>query len=283
MKTKSNNLQVARWTEDPALQEEFFTEIAPTIDDESKRWIRFYGISVDRKDLASEMRLKLWQQMREKPTDGPFAKDSPKEAADSLKATFEIREPIRWDARKLGNKQRRQADILAQVGPPDLPRDIETELFAIVESLPRIASATPNFTQRDRDILFKEVARQIGLDDLSAEKFDQAAQALEVSSSELRSYFKDHDRYGHSCARDRKAWSRARAKVVKALTKAKLMSLLVIVLAVSLALYSHQNDSVDQGTSIRQNALRHQENLIEGNVLAHQGLIRQKARAQQAT
>lgn len=278
MKTETNNLQAARWTDDPAQQEEFFTEVAPTIDNESKRWIRFYGVSVDREDMASDMRLKLCEQMGKRDTDGPFAKDSPKEAADSLIANYKIREPIRWDARKLGNKQRRQAEILAQVGPPDLSPDIETELFAIVKSLPQIASAIPNFTRRDREIFLKEGARQIDLDDLSAEKFDQAAQALGFASSELRSYFKDHDEDGHSSASDRKAWSRARAKVAKALTQAKLISLLVIVFAVSLALYNpihqdraaHQNGFVNQDSLIHQPDLAYKGNLIHRKALAHQ-------------
>lgn len=289
MKSETNN---PHWTDDPAQHEKFFTEVDPTIDRESRRWARFYGVVMDREDVAQDMRLKLWLQMGKIDTDEPFAKGSPKEAADSLISNYQIREPVRSDARRLGDKQKRQAEILAKVSPPDLPQDIETELFAIVQRLPLIASATPNFTPRDREILFKEVLRQIDLDDLPASKFDQAAQAVGISSSELRSYIKDHDEDGHSSPSDRKAWSRARAKVLKAFTRAKLASLLVIVLALSLGLYNAirqgrsigQDDFVNQCSSIHQNYLARPDNLIYQKARAHQiNLIHRNARAHQLT
>ena len=90
MKTETDNLPVAVWTDDPAQQEEFFAEVDPIIIRESNRWPSFYGVRMDCEDTAQESRLKLFQQMHDRDADGPFAKDSPKEAADFLKDNFRI-------------------------------------------------------------------------------------------------------------------------------------------------------------------------------------------------
>jgi hypothetical protein len=277
MKDQANNLQAERWTDDPAQKEQFFTDVGPTIDRESRYWTRFHGVAMDREDIASDMRLKLCEQMGKTDTDEPFDKDSPKETADFLIANYKIREPIRSNARRLGIKQRRQAEILAKVGPPDLPRDIERELLTTARSIGVLVELC-DFTSRERDIFPKESLRQIGADDLDAPLLDQAAQYAGTSGPEVRAHIKDHDEAGHLSARDRKVWSRACAKVREAFDRAKLASLLVVVLALSLALLSsihqrrslHQNDLVNQGSLINEIALAHQSTKIHQDTLAHQ-------------
>jgi hypothetical protein len=282
MKDQANNLQVACWTDDPAQREKFLTEVGPRIDRESKKMAHRYGVGMYHEDIKSEIQAELLQQMLEIDGDGPFAKDSPKEAADFFleKENYRIRERARSLARKIARKQSRQAEILADVRQPDLPPEIKTQLFAIAKSLPRITSGTPNLTPRDSDIFRKEVLRQVGIDVLDAPIFDQVAQAAGISSSKQRAYNEYHEEHGQNSVSDRKAWSRARAKVVKAFTRAKLISLLVIVFALSLALYngSHQSRSSHQGDFVNQDRFSHQ------NALAHQGSkIHQIGRAHQTT
>ena len=314
MKRKTNNPQVARWAKDPAQKEKFLTEVGPRIDGESRHIPQRYGVGTYQEDIASEIRLELWQQIREKDADGPFAKDapfakaSPKAAADFLGANFRIRERVRSLARKEARKQSRQAEILADVRQPDLPPDVETQLFDIAKSLPRITSGTPDLTPRESDIVRKEVLRQVGIDDLSGSSFDQVAKAAGVSSSEQRAYNEYHEKKGQNSASDRKAWSRASGKVRKAFSydketkdfdREKFTSLLVIVFALSLALLSafhqdrsiHQNAFVNQDrfihlaqqvNRIHQTALAHQVNRIHQTALAHQvNRIHQTALAHQ--
>jgi hypothetical protein len=258
-----------------------------------------YGVGMHLEDIESEVKDKLWRQMLEVDTGGPFAKDTPKEAADFFleKTNFRIREWARLSARKEADerkkqsgqaddladvcwpkKQARQADEIANVRQRDLPPDVETELFAIAKSLPRITSATPNLTPRDSDIVRKEVLRQAGIDDLPAPIFDQVAQAAGISSSELRAHVENHDEHGHLSPSDRKAWSRARGKIAKALTRAALTSLLAVVFALSVALLnathqgrlSHQNDFVNQGSLIEEKASTHQRSLTDEVASTHQ-------------
>jgi hypothetical protein len=385
MKGQTNNLQVARWTDDPAQIEKFFTEVGPKIAGESRHIARRYGVAMYLEDIESEVKANLWQQMLEADTGRSFAKDSPKEAADFFleKENYRIREWARLHARKIAGKQSRQAEILAGVRPPDLPvvsaelntiqtpvlpvgsiylddliqrylvriglqkypfltpseltqyaflsifriiqkhplvgvddehfwdcvmsnqrvdhicllpdtkdgrnwfrqaghqtailfkdvmnvkgfvrrvflnlilddieyeqpsrdnmiddnyRDcltnvrqpdlppnVETELLAIAKCIPRVISETPGLTSREREILRLEMLRRIDVGDLPTPIFDQVAQAAGICSSELRAYNEYHGERGHLSPSDRKAWSRARAKIAKAFTRAKLTSLL---------------------------------------------------------
>jgi hypothetical protein len=132
--------------------------------------------------------------------------------------------------------------------------------LAIAESIPRVISETPNLTSRESEILCLETLRQVGIDDIPASKFDQVAQAAGTSGPKLRAHVEDYDENGHLSASDRKALSRARAKVLKVLTRAKLVSLLVIVFALSLALYKgiHQGRSSHQNDFVKQSCFSHQ-------------------------
>jgi hypothetical protein len=277
MKGETNNLQVARWTDDPAQQEEFLTEIGPRIKSQSKSMAHRYRVKNHWEDIASEIGVEFLQRMHKEDADGPFAKDSPKEAADFLleKENYQIRERARSLARKEAKKQSRQAEILADVRQPDLSPEIETQLFAIAKSLPRITSEIPDFTPRDNDIARKEWLRQVGIDDLPAPIFDQVAQAAGISGSEEREYIKDHDENGHSSASDRKAWSRASAKVAKAFTRAKLASLLMLVFALSLALCSaiHQGRAIHQNAFVNQGSFTHRNDRARRGNLSHQNRI----------
>jgi|ERR1700754_1821261 len=287
MKTETNNLQVAGWTDDPAQQEEFFAEVEPIITRESNRWPSFYGVRMDREDTAQESRLKLLQQMHNKDADGPFAKDSPKEAADFLKENFRISERLRRDARNLGSKQRRHAKILEQsqaeifneIVPKELPKDFVERLFAVCKSLPQISEIS-NLTPRESEAFRKEMIRRTEVDDLDPAEFDQAVEAAGISSSEQREYNEDHDKNGHSSDRDRKALSRALTKVKTAFTQAKLLTLLMILLALSSSLVlssaidqarsDHQGDTVSQRSLSHQEYLARQSSVIKRNTCAHQ-------------
>ena len=280
MKGEANDLHATRWTDDPARQEEFFTEVGPKIDSESRNMARRYGVELYQEDIRSGVRAELWRQMLKKDTDGPFAKDSPKEAADSFleKKSYEIRELARPLARKEARKQSRQAEILADVRQPDLPEDVETQLFAIAKSIPRIISETPDLTSRESEILRLETLRRSEVDDLAAPIFDQVAQAAGTSGPELRAHVEGHDEQGRLSDSDRKAWSRARAKVTKALTRAALTSLLTIVFALSVVLLgairqgrsTHQRALVNQGSFAHQSDLARQDNVIDEDTRAHQ-------------
>ena len=279
MNSETKKLQVARWTDDPAQQEEFFAEVNPTIKQESRYWCGSYRVGMDREDIESDIRVRLMEQMRK--GDGPFAKDSPKEAAACYKADYKIRNNAQWLARKERERPSRQAQILAKVGPPDVSRDLAADLLDIARRV-GIFTEMSNFTPRERDIFRKESLRRIGIDDLDVPLFDQAAQAAGISGSELRAYIENHDEEGHSSASDRKAWSRAHPKFLEAFTRAKLASLLVslsvMVFVLSLALCgairqgrsTHQNHFANQGSFISQDALARQDNLIEEDTRAHQ-------------
>jgi hypothetical protein len=259
-------------------------------------------------DIKSDIQTEFLQQMVEIDLDGPFAKDSPEAAAAFLleKGNFLIHNLARSLGRKEADKRKkqsgqakkaderkkqsgqadnlaeicwpkkrsRQADDLANVRQPDLPPAVETQLFAIATSLPRITSGIPGFTPRDNDITRKEVLRQVGIDDLPAPIFDQVAQAAGISSFELHAYNEYHEEHGQNSESDRQAWSRARAKVVKALTRAALTSLLSIIFALPVMLLDathqgrsgHQNDLVRQGNLANEIARDHQTKL--GDVIA---------------
>ncbi|SRR5258707_8634528 len=288
----TNNLQTAHWTNDPVQQENFVAEVASTIKLESDRFARFYGVPMDREDIAQDMwLLKLCPQMSEKDPEGPFAKASPKEAADLLKVNFKIREPIRSEARNFGKKQRRQAeidarqekarqaDIMAGVRNFDLPPDSVERFLAAARTIPAMAEAS-NLTSREDQAFRKESLRQLDLEGLPASVFDQATRAAGVSSSEQRAYDEYHDQHGRISDSDRKAWSRALAKVNKVFDRTKFLSLLVIILALSLSLAfsihqgrsDHQNDLVDQSSLSHQNDLARQSSLIQRKALAHQAI-----------
>lgn len=288
MKTETNNLPVAGWTDDPAQQEEFFAEVDPIITRESNRWTSFYGVRMDREDNAQESRLKLLQQMHNKEADGPFAKDSPKEAADPLKDNFRISERLRRDARNLGSKQRRhakileqsQAEILNEIVPKELPQDYVERLFAVCKSLPQISEIS-NLTPRESKAFRKAMLQRIDVDDLDATEFDQAVEAAGVSSSEQREYNEYREKNGHSSPNDRKALSLALTKVKKAFTTpAKLLTLLMVLLTLSSSLVlasamaqarsDHQGDTVNQRNLSHQEYLARQSSLIQPNIRAHQ-------------
>lgn len=306
MKDNTDN-GVPHWTDVPAQQKEFFTLVEPMIDREARRWTNFQGVVMDLEDIKSNMRLNLWEQMGKRDNDGPFAKGTPKETADSLIADYKIREPIRWDARKLGGRQRKeakilacefrvkrkQAEIFAGVRPKDLPQgDVLTNLFNVAETIRRTSSETPDFTPRDQDIYCKETLRQVGIDDAPPAIRKKIARAAGISCVKLSTYLEYHDQHGHSSERDRKAWPRACAKVRKAFPRDKFISLLVIVLALGLSLGSYvaicdnhsiyQKNLVNQGSYLRPTILAHQENLIREKAAAHQqDLIDQSALAHQ--
>lgn len=269
MKGDTDNPQGVRWTDDPVQQEKFFTEVGPRIASESGHIVRRYRVGMCQEDVESEVNVKLMQQMRNGNSDGPFAKGSPEEAAGVLSENknYAIRELARPPARKEARTQSRQAEIFADLGAPDVTPDKEKELLELAEGIGRVSSVIPNFTPRDRDIFCKEMFRLMGIDDLPAEGIDQAAKAAGASGFEVRAYLEYHDEHGHSSERDRKAWSRARAKVEKALTRAAFRWLLAIVFALTLALLN----AIHQGRSDHQNDLAHQGNLIDEVALAHQG------------
>jgi hypothetical protein len=312
MKDNTDN-QVPHWTDDPAQQEEFFVLVEPTINREAVRWTDFQGVAMDREDIASKRKLELWEQMGKRDADGPFAKATPKETADSLIADYKIREPIRWDARKLGGTQRKeakslarefkrtQAEVFAGVRPKDLPQgNILTNLFNAAGTIRRLSSETPGFTPRDNDIFGKETLRQVGVDDAPPPIRDQIARAAGISSVKLSTHLEYHDEYGHCSESDRTAYGRACAKVRKAFPRDKFKSLLMIVLALGLSLGSYaairdgrsiyQKNLVNHGSCIRPTilahqenlAFAHQENLIDQIALAHQeDLIGQNSLAHQ--
>jgi hypothetical protein len=286
MESDTNNLQAARWTADPAQQEKFFAAVGPRINAESRSIARKYGLGMYHEDIRSDIEIKLLQQMSKINTDGPFAKDSPEEAATSLleNGNFLIHNLARSLAGEEADrrrKQSRQAEILAHVGPPDLRPDAEKVLFALAESLPRVVSKTPDLTSREIEILRLEGLRCNNVDDLPTPIFDQVAQAAGTSGPELRAHIEDHDERGHLSPRDRKTLSRARAKVKKVLTAAAAMSLLTIVFALSVALLDaihqgrsiRQNDSVKQASLIDEIALTHQDKLSNEIALDHQGYL----------
>jgi hypothetical protein len=283
MKTETNNLQVAGWTDDPAKQEEFFAEVEPIITRASNRWPSFYGVRMEREDIAQESRLKLLQQMHNKDADGPFAKDSPKETADFLKDNFKISELVRTNARNSGKKQRgraksleqNQAEIFDKIVPKEMPKDYVKRLSAVCESLPQISKIS-NLTAGERKAFCKEMIRRLEVDDLSPAEFDHAVEATGIASSEQREYNEYHDKNGHSSDRDRKALSRALTKVKDTFTQAKILTLLMMSLALSSSLVlssaSHQerSDHQDYQCSLsHQNNLARQGNLIP-NARAHQ-------------
>jgi hypothetical protein len=160
----------------------------------------------------------------------------------------------------------RQADDLANVRQPDLPPDVETELFAIAKCLPIIVSKTPGITPRESEVLCLETLRISHVDDLPDTTLDQVAQTAGTTGPKQRAHNEYHNKEGHLSPSDRKALSRARAKVAKALTRAALTSLLAIIFALSLALLN----AIHQGRSDHQNDLVHQGYLIDEVALSHQ-------------
>lgn len=305
MRNTTNNVQT-HWTYDPAQQKEFFAEVDSKIKPEVKRAIKSYGPSVDSEDFEQDYRLKLWQQMRTMDADGPFAKDSPKEAADCLVNNYQIHNDVQSNARELGRKQRRrakileqgrkqgeilgqrgraaiiiqksQAEIFAGVRPKDLPEDAQTRFLAAARTI-RVITEESDLTSTERDFVRKALLRRIDVDDLPGPFHRQATQAAGVSSAGQRAFDASHDKHGQS-TRERKALSRALAKVKKVFDKAKFLSLLTIVVALSLSLAF----SIHQGRSDHQDDLVNQRSLSHQNDLARQGnLIQQNARAHQAT
>jgi len=280
MKRRAKNLQAARWTDDPAQREKFLNEVEPKIDGESKLMARRYRVGMYQEDIKSETQLGYLQRMDQGDTDGPFAKDSPEDAADVFKdkENYQIRErAARPLARKEFTRQSRQAELLANVCQKELLPDFEAQLFAIAKGLPLIISRTPNLTPRESKIFRKEALRRVDIDSLPADVFDQVAQAAEISASEEREYIKDHDENGHSNASDRQAWHRACAKVKKALTQAALKLLLALAFALSLA----SLNAIHQGRSINQDDFVNQGKFIHQKALAYHGNLKhQKALAQ---
>lgn len=290
MKSETDILHKARWTDDPAQCAEFLELVSPKINSESKSGAHRYRVGDYHEDIESEIRLQLWQQMVEGSTDGPFAKDSPAEAANYLLGTSGISERPRTIARRIGKRRSRQAEILEGVCHSNMTPDIETELMAICRSFPLVMAKIPELTVRELDVLGCEILQQIDAGVLSADSFDRLAQAAGVSSDKARAYNEYHDKNGHSSDSNRKALSRARSKAKaafydkekKALDREKFKSLLMIVLALSLALFNathqdrsdHQNVFVNQSSFTHQPAVAHQGgNLIHQPEAARQGLV----------
>src|SRR5690349_3002990 len=107
--------------------------------------------------------------MVEGSTDGPFAKDSPTEAANYFLSTSGITERPRTIARRIGKRRSRQAEILEGVCHSNMTPDIETELMAICRSCPRVIAKIPELTVRKVDALGCEMLEQIDAGVLSAD------------------------------------------------------------------------------------------------------------------
>lgn len=275
-----NNLQAGYWTEDPAKCNEFLAKVKSRVIRVSKFASQKFQVGAYQEDIVSEIEIDFLQQMHDKKI--PFAEASPEEAADFFleKENFWILNRGRSIARRIARQQSKeqptQAEILADVRQPDLSPDREKELRALAASLPRLESEIPNFSSRDHDIFVKEALRKMGIDDLQTPSFDEVVQIAGGSGSEQRAYNEYHDEHRRNSPSDRKAWSRAKAKVKKAFTKGKFTSLLgIIFFAVSLALLTsinqerpdHQKGFVDQNCPVYLMALSkgHQRAFLKGH------------------
>jgi hypothetical protein len=284
MKTNNNNLQVARWNDDPTQRGECLSKLIPEIKSKSKSRARRYRVEFYQEDIESDTQLKLLQQMVEADPDGPFAKDSPQEAADFLLDGLRISNRLDLHARKEGKRQSRQAEIFEDLVPePDVPPDMEKQLMDAVPMIQRIISLMPNFTASDRQSFLYDSLLITGVYDLPEPKFVQALKAAGVSIPDARAYKENYEKHGGLNSRNRKARSRAHLKIKEAFTTAaKLRPLLVFVLAFALPLALVLNSAIQQPRSVRQNdfvnrlnfghqiAFAQQGSLIHRKVLSHQ-------------
>lgn len=297
----SNNLQVGHWTEDPDQCQDFLTEVESRIVRVSKYVSYRYQVGTYQEDILLEIETELLQQMHDKKT--PFDEASSKEAADFFlkKKNYWILKLGRSIARRIAGRQSKeqptQAEILADIPMKELLPDRVTELRAIAASLLRFESLIPDLTSRERDIFGKETLRRADIDDLPPRILDEVAQIAGISGSELRAYNKNHDEQGRNSDSDRRAYSRAKAKVEKVFPKeerktrakrAKIISLLVIVLSlalpncISLGRSNHQNDIADQGNFRYKNARVQQGNFKHQNARMQQSIkSRENARIHQ--
>ncbi|HKO61187.1 MAG TPA: hypothetical protein VJV03_08520 [Pyrinomonadaceae bacterium] len=216
-----------------------------------------------------------------KDPNGPFAKNSPQQAADFFlrKDNFQIREWARSVVRKDNKWKLRQAEAFDDVRLVDPRQDIVTNVVEVVRGLPGIASAPGSLTPNEQEGFVLETARRL-LDDYPQDVRDQVARSGGISIFKLRAHTKDYDEAGHSSAKDRQIYSRACRKIAKAFTSAAVLSLLMVVLAFALSLSLfiaiqpgralQQYDFVNQSCFDHQNDLAHQGNFIDPDPLAHQ-------------
>lgn len=272
----SNNLQSGHWCDDPTQCEAFLTQVGSRIVGETKFISRWYKVERYQEDIAEDIKIWFLQQMQDK--NSPFAEASFEEATNIFlgEKDYRIRGQTRLIARKISRKQAKeqptQAEILAGVRQPELALDEEKELRRIAESIPRIESKV-DFTSREIEIFGKETLRQTGIGNLPDSILDEVAQIAGVFGAEQRAYNQYHDKNGKNSDSDRKAYSRAKAKVKKVFDKVKLMSLLAIVFTFSLGLFISVNkeDSGHQKVfvSINKEDSGHQKDFISQNFTTH--------------
>lgn len=307
MNNQANALQTVRWPKNPERREELMTRIEPKLKREVKGRAHYYGVSDFHEDIKAEIQLKmLWQMEEGTPNEQcafalALAEDSPEAAAKLLlgEKNYYIRDQARTIARRtarqrlrdveilpdgsIAGQQPSQADVLADVRQPDMSLAFQTQLLEIARLIPAIISEVPNLTTGDKAIIRKELLRQTGIDDLAEPVFNQVAQTAGVSSADQRNYDAHHEVHGQNSEKDRKAWSRARAKILAACAGARIPSLLAVILVLSLALVSsirlarfdHQPDNTNQICSNHQdsstNIKGHQKPLAAREIKGHQG------------
>lgn len=215
---------VEPWTRDKTQRDRLLDLVQKTILRESRYLARTYHVYAAVQDIASEVQLELIERMSAHPPSHPCDSDTVQQAAESLIREHRIRELARAVARRMAKQQSKQAQLLDSVEVPVLPEDREHRLVEIARRVSEIAKNTPSLTTRD-DLIFRlETCRRVGLDDLSADRFNRAACEAGVAPGDLRVYIDMHDQKGHLSARDRKAWSRAKTKVAARLAELPMRS-----------------------------------------------------------
>ena len=229
--------EAPHWTADFAQREVFFNLIASKVAHEAGRAAWFYGVVADRADFASQIRLELLEEIAKgKDFEGPLAMGSPEEAAAMYTSgTYDIRDRSRSIAKSERRRQSRQAELLADIREPEMPMDVESELLRIARGIGRVKAETPALTERDASILGLELLRQIGIDDLPERSFGEAAKAAGTTEDAMRRHIETHSESHHLSTRDRKALSRAKAKVTAKFNKSKFSGLLALVLTLGSA------------------------------------------------
>ena len=290
MKDDNDNLHIGHWTDDPAQREDLLLRVDPHIKSISRYVARRHSVEHHGEDIGSGIRTELWQRIMER-QDEPFAMDSAKAAAESLIKNYVIFKIAGRLAGKIARQESRleytQAEELERVRQPDLRPDLETQAFAIAKGL-SLTSVEAKCTKTESEVFCLEGLRRAGVADLPDDVLERVAEAAGISGSKVRAHNQDHKEHGQD-PRVRKAWSRACAKITKTFTRAELASFLVIVLALSLALFNavhqgrsiHQKAFVNQGSFIHQPEFAPQDNLIHQPEFAHQGSFHQPEFAHQ--
>ena len=291
MKDDKDNLHIGHWTDDPAQRDELWRRLDPHIKSISRYVARRHGVERHHEDIASGAWAELWQWVRERDLDGPFAKDSAKEAAESLIKNYEIFRIAGKLAGRIARQESRfeytQAEELERVRQPDLQPDLETKAFAIAKGL-SLTSVEAHLTAKENEFYCLEGFRRTGIADVPDHVLDRVAPIAGTSGAKVRAHIHDHEEHGQD-PRVRKGWSRACVKVRKAFydkerkdfDRERFTSFLVIVLALTLALFNaghrgrsiHQKGFVNQDSFVHQPEFAHQDNLIHQPEFAHQGTL----------